>query len=89
MNKITSLSYFKADASRLLLEIHKSGETIVITQNGEASAVIQDIESYKRLQNALLMLKLLATGESDIHKNKLTDHADLMNTIKKKLHSNE
>ena len=87
MSKITSLSYFKTDASKLLLEIHKSGETIVITQNGEASAVVQDIESYKRLQNALLMLKLLAMGESDINKGKLTEHADLMNTIKKNLHS--
>ena len=84
-----SLSYFKTDASRLLSEMHKSGETIVITQNGEASAVVQDIESYERLQKALLMLKLLATGESDINKNNLTQHADLMSAIKKNLLSNE
>lgn len=85
MSKITSLSHFKSDASQLLSEIHQTGETIVLTQNGEASAVVQDIESYQNLQNALIMLKLLATGESDIQKGKITDHDELMDSLKNKI----
>lgn len=89
MSKITSLSHFKSEACQLISEINASGETIVITQNGEASAVVQDFESYKNLQNALLMLKLLATGESDIQKGRLTEHKDIFKSIKQKFKSND
>ena len=85
MSKITSLSHFKSDASRLITELQETGETLVLTQNGEASAIVQDIESYNKLQSALLMLKLLAIGESDIQKGKLTDHDQLMETLKQEL----
>jgi len=89
MSKITSLSHFKSEASQLISEISKSGESIVITQNGEASAVLQDIESYNKLQEALLMLKLLATSESDMQKGKLTEHKELFKSLKQKLKSND
>ena len=89
MSKITSLSHFKTDASQLISEIHESGEPIVITQNGEASAVVQDIESYEKLQSALLMLKLLATGEADIQKGKLTGHDEMIKSLKQKLKLND
>ena len=85
MSKITSLSHFKSDASQLLLELQETGETLVLTQNGEASAVVQDIESYNKLQKALLMLKILAIGESDIQKGNLTDHDELMESMKQQL----
>lgn len=85
MSKITSLSHFKSDASQLLSELQETGEAIVLTQNGEASAVVQDIESYNKLQKALLMLKVLAIGESDIQKGNLTDHDELMESIKQQL----
>lgn len=89
MSKITRLSHFTTDARELLSEIQQSGETLVLTQNGKASAIVQDIESYERQRNALLMLKLLATGESDIQKNKFKDHLEVIQSIKKKLHVND
>ena len=85
VSKITSLSDFKADASQLLASIRKSGETVVLTQNGEATAIVQDIETYKKTQQALLMLKLLAQGEADIRNGKTLAQAAVFDLLEKKL----
>lgn len=75
MNKVTSLSHFKADASQLIASMRKSGETVVLTQNGAATAIVQDIETYQKTQHALVMLKLLAQGEADIRNGETADQA--------------
>jgi hypothetical protein len=49
----------------------------------------QVVDYYEKLQSALIMLKLLATGESDVQKGRLTDHDDVMKSIKQKLKSND
>ncbi len=85
MSKVTSLSHFKADASQLIASIRKSGETVVLTQNGEATAIVQDIETYQKTQQALLMLKLLAQGEADIRNGETADQAAVFNRLEKKL----
>lgn len=89
MSKVTSLSHFKADASQLIASIRKSGETVVLTQNGEATAIVQDIETYQKTQQALLMLKLLAQGEADIRNGETTDQAVAFNRLEKKLRAHD
>jgi prevent-host-death family protein len=63
---VVSLSSFKAKAAQLLEKIRVSQDQLVLTQNGFATAVVQDYESYQRLQDSLAMLKLMVQGESDI-----------------------
>ncbi|HCE46250.1 MAG TPA: prevent-host-death protein [Lentisphaeria bacterium] len=65
-NTVKSISYVKSHASEILNKISDSHATYVITQNGEAKAVIQDIEEYDKLQESLAMLKLIAQGRKDI-----------------------
>ncbi|MBU6200189.1 MAG: type II toxin-antitoxin system prevent-host-death family antitoxin [Xanthomonadaceae bacterium] len=65
-NSIKPISYFKANAAEVLEKIAISGEPMIITQNGEAKAVVQDIASYEKTQETLAMLKLLAMSEKDI-----------------------
>jgi prevent-host-death family protein len=61
---VKSISYLKANAANLIEESNKQQKTFVITQNGEAKAVVQDIKTYERMKETLAMLKLLAmTGE--------------------------
>ena len=71
--QVMSLTQFKSTASQLLQQMHNTGESVVLTQNGSANAVVQDIDTYKRDQQALLMLKLIAQGESDVEQGKLYD----------------
>ena len=63
---IKSISYLKANAAEMISKINEQQETYVITQNGEAKIVVQDIKLYEQTQDTLAMLKLLAmTGERD------------------------
>lgn len=61
---VKSISYLKTNAAKLIDEINKHQKTFVITQNGEAKVVVQDIKIYEKMQETLAMLKLVAmTGE--------------------------
>lgn len=64
--QIKPISYLKANAAEVLLDIAQSREPLVITQNGEAKAVLQDIASYEQTQETLALLKILALGRKQI-----------------------
>ena len=57
---IKPISYLKAHASELVREVADGHKTLIITQNGEAKVVIQDLESYEKKQESLALLKMLA-----------------------------
>ena len=67
---IKPISYFKAHAAKVIRELNKQHGTMIITQNGEAKAVIQDIAEYERIQEALALLKMVAQGQSDYENGK-------------------
>lgn len=50
-----------------------SGEPLLITQNGEAKLVVQDVQSYEDTQQTLALLKVLALGQKDIEQEKFKD----------------
>lgn len=64
--QIKPISYFKANAAEVLVELAETREPMIITQHGEAKAVIQDVVSYERTQEALALLKMLAMGERQV-----------------------
>ena len=66
LERIKPISYFKANAAEIIRDLAEVREPMVITQNGEATAVIQDIHSYQATQETLALLQLLAMGERDI-----------------------
>jgi prevent-host-death family protein len=57
---VKSISYLKANAANMIEEINKDQKTYVITQNGEAKVIVQDIKVYEKTQETMAMLKLLA-----------------------------
>jgi prevent-host-death family protein len=68
--QIKPISYLKANAAEVLLDLAEKREPMVITQNGEAKAVIQDVASFEQTQETLALLKLLALGNRDIEAGK-------------------
>ena len=64
--RVKPISYLKANAAEILLDLAEQRQPMVITQNGEAKAVIQDIASFEETQQTLALLKLLALGAQDI-----------------------
>lgn len=82
---VVSLSEFKARAAQLLAEMKSGDQTIVVTQNGTATAVVQDYESHQRVQEALLMLKLVVQGEADISAGRMVSQRKVFADIKARL----
>ena len=63
---IKPISYLKANASDVVNQLQEQREPMIITQNGEAKMVVQDIESYEKTQQTLALLKILALGQRQI-----------------------
>jgi prevent-host-death family protein len=67
---IKPVTYLKSRAADLLKQINETHRPVVITQNGEPRAVLQDPESYENMRNAIGLLKLISLGEEDIKDGK-------------------
>jgi len=76
--QIKPISYLKANAADVLLQLAAQREPMVITQNGEAKAVLQDVASYQETQETLALLKILALGNRDIETDKTSPIADVV-----------
>jgi len=63
-------AYLKTRAADLLKQINETRRPVIITQNGEPRAVLQDPQSYENMRNAIGILKLLSQGEGDIKAGK-------------------
>lgn len=63
---IKPVTYLKANAADLLKQLNETHRPVIITQNGEPKAVLQDPESYENMRNAIGLLKLISQGEEDI-----------------------
>lgn len=68
--RIKPISYLKAHTAQIISELSAQRGTMVITQKGEARAVVQDIDSYEQTQESLAMLKLLAQSQRSIETGK-------------------
>ena len=70
-DQIKPISYLKANTAEILRRIAERGEPLVITQNGVAKAVVQDIAAYEQTQETMALLKVLALGNRQIQEGKI------------------
>ncbi len=75
-SRIKPISYLKAHAAEIVRNLNEHREPLVITQNGEAKVVIQDIESYEQTQETMALLKILALGARQIGEGKVQPAED-------------
>ena len=75
-NQIKPISYLKAHAAEVVRNLSTQREPLVITQNGQAKAVIQDIKSYEQTRETMALLKMLALGQRQIDEGKVQLAAD-------------
>ena len=76
--QIKPISYVKSHAAELLDRITEEREPIIITQNGEARAVLVDVSSYEQMQETLALLKLLALADKEIEAGNTVPIEDVM-----------
>ena len=82
---IKPVTYLKSKAADLLNQINDTHRPVIITQNGEPRAVLQDPKSYEDMRNAIGILKALSQGEADIKNGKFKPQENVFNEIESSL----
>ncbi|NLY03505.1 MAG: type II toxin-antitoxin system Phd/YefM family antitoxin [Campylobacter sp.] len=85
VNDIKPVTYLKSKAADVLKHINETRRPMIITQNGEAKAVIQDPKSYEDMRNAISLLKLLSFAEEDIKNENTHSEEDVFNSVEELL----
>ena len=68
----------------MLAQLSEQRQPLVITQNGEAKAVLQDVASFEDTQETLALLKILALGNQELEAGQLKPVADVVARLRSK-----
>jgi len=82
---IKPVSYLKSKAADMLKQVNDTRRPIIITQNGEPKAVLQDPESYENMRNTIGLLKLISLGEEEIRDGKSKKQSEVFSDLEKRL----
>ena len=83
-SRIKPISYLKAHAAEIVRNLGEQREPLVITQNGEAKVVMQNIESYEQTLETLAFLKILAIGTRQIEEGKVQPAEDVIKHLRER-----
>ena len=81
-SQIKPISYLKAHAAEIVRNLGEQRAPLIITQNGEAKVVIQDIKSYEQTQETMALLKILALGTRQIEEGKVQPASDVIKNLR-------
>jgi prevent-host-death family protein len=84
---IRPVTFLKSKTADVLAQVNETHRPLIITQNGEPRAVIQDPESYERMKSAIGLMKMLMQGEEDVRRGRIRGQEEVFASLKKKLGS--
>ena len=82
---VKPISYLKAHASRLIRDLSVNQGTLIVTHNGHAKAVVQDIHTFERTQEALALLKMLTQSQKSIRRGKAKSLVATFTSMEKRI----
>jgi len=82
---VKPISYLKSHTAEVLRDVAQSRRTMVITQRGEAKAVLQDIVSYEQTQESLALLKMLAQSSNSLQAGRSQTVKQAFSDIRKRI----
>jgi prevent-host-death family protein len=82
---IKPISFLKAHASEMIRDVNENHKTLIITQNGEAKVVIQDVKSYENMRETTALLKILAISSNNIRQGRIKKAETAFAVIEKKI----
>jgi prevent-host-death family protein len=80
--QVRPVSYLKANAADVLADLNERRAPVLITQNGQARAVLVDVVSFEETQETLALLKILALGQREIEAGETVDARSAIAAIK-------
>jgi prevent-host-death family protein len=82
---IKPISYFKAHASEVIKDVSDNHRTMIITQNGEAKVIVQDIRSFEQSQASLALLKILALSANNLKEGRVKPLKKTFDDLQKRI----
>jgi len=82
---IKPISYFKAHASEVIADVSNNQKTLIITQNGEAKVVVQDIRTFEQFQESLALLKILALSANHFKEGRVKPIKNAFDDLQKRI----
>ncbi|WP_375271392.1 type II toxin-antitoxin system Phd/YefM family antitoxin [Sphingomonas sp.] len=89
LERIKPVSWFKANAAEVLRNVAEDRTPYIITQNGEAKAVVVDIASYEATQETLALLKLVQMGREDVKAGRVRPFKDFIEDMRSRRYDAE
>ena len=83
-SRIKPISYLKAHAAEIVRTLGERQEPLIITQNGEAKVVVQDVDSYEQMQETVALLKILALGNRQVESGQVRPAADVVARLRRR-----
>jgi len=81
---IKPISYIKTNAAKMMKYVNERKNPIIITQNGEARAVLIDIETYQETEDAFALMNIIKIAEKDIENGRVRKADDVFNDLRDK-----
>jgi len=80
---IKPISWLKNNAKQLIESVNETGNPMIITQNGEAKAVVMNVREYDQIQESLALLRMLADSSADAEAGRLRDSDEVFADVRK------
>jgi prevent-host-death family protein len=81
--KVELVTTLKRQATKILAELHESKEPVLITEHGQPSAYLIDVEDYNFMQDRMVILEGIARGESAIQDNRVYSQSEAREKMSK------
>ncbi|GAC1369846.1 MAG: type II toxin-antitoxin system Phd/YefM family antitoxin [Aquirhabdus sp.] len=81
--KVELVTTLKRQATKILAELHSSKEPVLITEHGQPSAYLVDVDDYEFMQRRMQILEAIARGEQDIRNGRTSSHAEVVEKMQK------
>ena len=83
--QIKPISYIKSHAAEVIERLNEEREPIVITQNGEAKAVLIDVRTYEQSQETMALLQILAIGRQQVESGQVYPLAEVVEKVRSRI----
>ncbi|WP_372609438.1 type II toxin-antitoxin system Phd/YefM family antitoxin [Halomonas sp.] len=81
--KVELVTSLKRQATKILADLHVSKEPVLITEHGQPSAYLVDVQDYELMQRQLRLLEGLSRGERAVLEGKIYSHSEAGETMSK------
>ncbi len=82
---VKPISYIKTNAAEMMKYVNERKNPIIITQNGEAKAVLMDINSYQDTEDAFALMNIIKTAEKDIEDGNVRKADDVFKDLRERI----